>query len=42
MSGLAGEGEAPRTPDRELSAIIIPDSLERGEEEMEQGKGWPH
>jgi len=42
MSGLAGEGGAPRTPDRELSAIIIPDSLEHGEDEMEQVKGWPH
>ena len=41
-SGLAGEGEAPRTPSREHSAIVIPDSLDRDEEESVRGKGWPH
>ncbi|KEQ71653.1 hypothetical protein M436DRAFT_50619, partial [Aureobasidium namibiae CBS 147.97] len=42
MSGLVGEGEAPRTPGREHSAIVIPDSLDRDEEELAYGKGWPH
>lgn len=42
MDGLSEEGEAPRTPNRRPSAIVIPDSIERDEEGPGQGKGWPY